>query len=297
MKKYLISTSIIILATCTLHAQDVKFGIRGGVNMANMSTVKSTPMSDGYSSRLAPAWGLFTELQLNPVISLRLGVEYSGLGGKKDGMQPLPTQRLITETGSGMGMGMTEQQQMALGALMYGMPQYNLNGLPQYYYVNMESTTKFDYVMIPFLVQAGLDLGQTPWRVYVNAGPTVSFFLSGKTVAGGSGKMYADDSGTVSLWHALPPQVQSFVLNEIPGIDKTLGDPVTFGTTNITGEMKSTNFGVMGNAGIRYQRGNSFFFIEAGINYHFSTVQDSDANGSNRLSAVSFMAGYAFKLF
>jgi len=254
-------------------------------------------MSEDYSSRLASGAGIFTELQLNSTVSLRFGVEYSGLGGKKDGMQPAPTQRLITEIGTEIGMGMTEEQQMALGVLMMGIPQYQLNGLPQYYYSNIKNTVKFDYVMIPVLVQVGKDIGQTPWRVYVNAGPTVSFLLSSKLVASGTSKMYSDASGTLSLWDALPPQVQGFVLNEIPDIDKKLGDPVAAGTTNISSEMKSTNFGIMANAGIRYQQGHNFFFIEVGENYHFSTAQDSDANGSNRLSAVTVMLGYAFKLF
>jgi hypothetical protein len=49
--------------------------------------------------------------------------------------------------------------------------------------------------------------------------------------------------------------------------------------------------------GIRYQRNRHCFFLEAGGNYGFITVQNSDANGSNRLGAASVMAGYAFSLF
>jgi hypothetical protein len=49
--------------------------------------------------------------------------------------------------------------------------------------------------------------------------------------------------------------------------------------------------------GIRYQRGRHCFFLEAGGNYGFITVQNSDANGSNRLGAASVMVGYAFSLF
>jgi hypothetical protein len=244
-------------------------------------------MSDGYSSRIAPGWGIFTELQLNPTVSLRLGVEYSGLGGKKDGMQAIPTMRLVSAMGNSIGMSITGQQLDALGAIA---------SIP-YYYADLNNTTKFDYVMIPLLAQFGKNIGQTPWRVYVNAGPFVSFLLSGKQVSNGTSKMYADASGTVTLWDALPPQLQSLVISEFPDMDKRLDAPVPFGTTNITGEMKSTSFGIMGNAGIRYQRGHNFFFLEVGGNYHFSTVQDSDTNGSNRLSAVSVMLGYAFKLF
>ena len=290
MKKFLINTSFIILTTCGLYAQDVKFGFRGGVNLPSiMAGGKSTPVSEGYKSRTAAGWGLFTELQLNPMVSLRLGVEYSGMGGKKDGMQAMPTMRLITEMGNSIGMGITEQQLFALGALMELMPQY--------YYADIKNTAKFDYLMIPLMAQFGWDLGQSPWRVYVNAGPFVSFLLSGKQVSKGVSKLYSDASGATSLWDIFPNEYKGFVAGEFPAIENTLGGETSFGTTSITGELKSANFGVTGNAGIRYQCNRNYFFLELGGNYGFLSVQDDDVNGSNRIGAASVMLGYAFSLF
>jgi hypothetical protein len=78
---------------------------------------------------------------------------------------------------------------------------------------------------------------------------------------------------------------------------KKMGEPVPFGTTNITGELKSTNFGITGNVGVRYQYNRNYFFLEVGGNYGFITVQNDDAHGTNRLCAFSVMAGYAFSLF
>ena len=297
MKRFC-SITLIILITCGLYAQDVKFGIRGGTNLPSiMAGGKSTPVSEGYQSRMAAGWGLFTELALNPTVSLRLGVEYSGMGGKKNGMQAMPTMRLITEMGNSIGMGVTEQQLAALGALMAG--------LPPYYYTNVKNTTKFDYVMIPLLAQFGRDIGHTPWRVYVNAGPFASFLLSGKQYAKGTSRLYSDASGTNSLWDIFPdvvmigdvPVPKALIVSQFPAIEQTLGEPATFSTTSITGEMKSANFGITGNVGIRYQCNRNYFFLEVGGNYGFITVQDDDTNGSNRIGAVSVMAGYAFSLF
>jgi len=199
-------------------------------------------------------------------------------------------------------MGITEQQLMALGAFA--------SSLPPYYYANLENTVKFDYVTIPLLAQFGWDIGTSPWRVYVNAGPFASFILSGKQVFKGTSKLFADESGTSTLsdtWTAtwnflqasgtIPADIISAVDEMLPVIDKKLNEPVTSTTTNITGEMKSTNFGVTGNVGISYQHKRGCFFLEVGGNYGFFTVQDSDANGSNRLSAASVMLGYAFSLF
>ena len=290
MKKNIIITVISVLITCGLYAQNVKFGVRGGLNMPNiMAGGNNTPISEGYKSITAVGAGIFTELQLNSTVSLRLGVEYSEMGGKKDGMQAMPTQRLITEMGNSIGMGVTEQQLAALGALMMN--------LPTYYYANVKNTVKFDYFMIPLLAQYGCDIGQSPWRIYVNAGPFVSFLLSGKQISNGTSKLYFDEKGTSTLWDILPLEVKGFVTGEFPAIEKTLGNPVTFGETKITSEMKSSNFGVTGNVGIRYQCKRNYFFLEAGGNYGFITVQSDDTNGSNRLGAASIMVGYAFSLF
>ncbi len=271
-------------------AQDVKFGIKAGPNLPNITAGgNNTPVSEGYKSRLAMGAGIFTELQFNKLISFRLGVEYSGQGGKKDGMQAMPSRRLITAMGNSMGMSMTDQQIADLTTIA--------DDLPTYYYANLDNTTKFDYVMIPLLAQFGWDLGQSPWRVYVNAGPFVSFLISGKQVSKGTSKMYSDASGTTTLWDALPQTAKDIIISEFPAMETTLNDPVDFGTTNITGEMKSTNFGITGNVGIRYQCNRNYFFLEVGGNYGFITVQENSANGSNRLGAGSVMLGYAFSLF
>jgi hypothetical protein len=297
MKKFLISTAIIVLATCGLYAQDVKFGIRGGLNLPNiMAGGKNTPVSEGYKSRLAPGWGIFTELQLNPAVSLRLGVEYSGMGGKKNGMQAMPTQRLLTEMASSMGGGIMQAPPELLISQLF-----SWSASVPYYYANVDNTVKFDYVMIPLVAQYGWDVGQSPWRVYINAGPFVSFLVSGKQVSKGTSKLYFDASGTSTLWDIFPEEAKSLLNSEFPElfpvIQYTLSSEVPFGTTNVTGEMKSTNFGITGNVGIRYQCKRNYFFLEVGGNYGFFIVQEDDTNGSNRIGAASVMVGYAFSLF
>ena len=289
MRKYLSGTLLMVLTTCTLSAQDVKLGIKGGFNLTSMmSGDVTTPLSEDYKSRLAGGAAIFTELQLNQTVSLRFGVEYSGMGGKKDGMQAMPTQRLVTEIGYSLGMGITEQQLAALGAIAMSAP---------YYYANVENTTILDYVTIPILAQVGKDIGDTPWRVYVNAGPFVSLLLSGKQVTKGTSKLFFDNSGTNTLWEVFPDEVKFFVASQFPDIEKMLNEPVSFGETNTTGEMKSANFGVIANIGLRYQHNRHCFFVEGGGNYGFFTVQDDSANGTNRVGAVSVMFGYAFSLF
>jgi len=219
-------------------------------------------------------------------------VEYSGMGGKKDGMQAMPTERLITELGSSFGLtGMTPEQQMALGGMMMW------SEATPYFYADIKNTAKFDYIMIPVHAQFGRDIGTSPWRVYVNTGPFVSFILSGNRVSKGTSKMYADPSGTQTLWDVMPNEVKYGVAAIFPQMEQQLSGEVVFGDTKITGDLKSANFGVTGNVGIRYQHNRNFFFLEVGGNYGFIKVQQNEAHGNNRVGAASVMAGYAFSFF
>ncbi|MDR1673543.1 MAG: PorT family protein [Bacteroidales bacterium] len=271
-------------------AQNVRFGFRAGLNIPNITAGgNNTPVSEGYASRTASGMGVFTELQLTPAWSLRLGVEYSGQGGKKDGMQAMPTQRLVTEMATAMG---TNVDQNIINALAGAAAQ-----MPPYYYADISNTVKFDYVMIPLLAQYTIGLGNSPWSVYLHAGPFVSFLVSGKQVSKGSSRLYADASGTTLCWDRIDPQTQQQLSAIAPAFAVVLQNEIPFGSTNITGEMKSSNFGVTGNIGLRYRCGRNFFFIEGGGNYGLIAVQQDDTNGSNRLGAASVMVGYAFSFF
>ncbi|MCL2412949.1 MAG: PorT family protein [Bacteroidales bacterium] len=296
MKKVLI-TIIIILAVGKLSAQNVTFGVRGGMNFSNMMPVgETTPLNDGFSMRTAPNFGIFTELQVNPTLSFRLGVEYSALGGKKDGIQAFPTSRILNDIGMGMAFGMTDEQMvgfMLLAAALSQMPHY---------YANVNTTVKIDYVKIPLLAQLGTDIGTSPWRVYANAGPFVSFILSANQVSSGVSRLFTNMVEEHTLWHDIEavdqtiPGFSSTILAGFPDIKTILNDPVTFGTTDITGEMRSANFGISGNLGIRYQHNRHNFFLEVGGSYGFFRVQQND-NGGNRLGALSVVLGYSFSLW
>ncbi|MDR1864688.1 MAG: PorT family protein [Bacteroidales bacterium] len=273
-------------------AQNVQFGLRAGLNLPNITGGgNNTPVSEGYASRLAAGAGVFSEVRLSDRWSARFGVEYSGQGGKKDGLQAMPTSRLINElTGSMAGIGSSPD-------LSILQPLLEMAKNMPYFYANINNTVKFDYVMIPLLAQYNIGLGESPWSVYVNAGPFVSFLVSGKQVSEGNTRLYADASGRTPLWDTLPLEAQTAIGTALPEVQQALEAERSLGTTNITGEMKSTNFGVTGNVGIRYQCGRSCFLLEGGGNYGLITVQQDDTNGSNRLGAASVMLGYAFSFF
>jgi hypothetical protein len=185
MKKLIFYSSLFILTLlfCNANAQDVSVGIRGGLSIPNLSAGGSTenPLNSGYSSRLGPDVGIFAEFKISNLFSIQPMLEYSGEGGKKDGLQAFPTPPELA-------------------------PEFQPNPAPTYLYANYNSTAKLNYLMLPILAKFGWDFKSSPIRFYVDAGPFLGLLVSAKQVTTGSSDFYTDPQGT----QALPGGPQSF---------------------------------------------------------------------------------------
>ena len=298
MRRIFISTLVIFLMTNGLFAQDLRLGIRGGLNLPNiMVGGESTPVSEDYKSLVAGAGGIFAEYQFNKTISLRFGVEYSGMGGKKEGMQGMPTFRLLNEM-----MKAPEMQGFDPGLVKMFTSQ-----LGDYYYSDISNKVTMDYIMVPLLAQFGWNIGQSPWKVYFNVGPFASYLLAGTQKSKGESKLFTDEKGTKTLWDLIAPYeslMPSFGLTSenIEEIKKNLNENIDFGAFNngeidVTSEMQRFNWGIAGNVGFSYQFKRSSIFIEGGGNFGFIVVQKDIKSGSNRIGAGSVMLGYSYSLF
>lgn len=80
MKKTIITFSF-LLACCYTNAQDIKFGVRAGINIANV-TIKASGVSVSGSSLIGPNAGVFAEIPLAPTVFVQPEVAYSGMGYK-----------------------------------------------------------------------------------------------------------------------------------------------------------------------------------------------------------------------
>ncbi|MDR1593992.1 MAG: PorT family protein [Prevotellaceae bacterium] len=270
-------------------AQPVNLGIRGGLAIPNIVSGSENPLSAGYSSRLAGGGGIFTEIGINDKFSVRFGVEYAGQGGKRNGVQAMSSSQLIMDMATSMGADITEEVAATLGE----MATY----IPQTFYADVNNTVKFDYLMLPVSLQLSKTLGNSPYRIYINAGPFVSFLMSGEQVSKGSSKLYAGADKTGTLWTAIPDEIQSRIADGVPALAHILENGTEFGTSVITGEIRPVNFGVQGNIGLSYQCGGyNRFFIEVGGNYGFVRIQKNKSNGSNHIGSANIMAGYSFRI-
>jgi hypothetical protein len=288
MKRILLFICLSILSI-EVYAQAVNLGLRGGLSIPNIIAGGGNPLSEGYSSRLAGSGGIFTEIGLNEIYSVRFGVEYTGQGGKRNGIQAMSSNQMITDIATRMGAGITEDIAATLGQVA--------QHIPPVFYADVKNLVKFDYVMIPVSLQAGKNLGNSRYRIYANAGPFVSFLMSGEQVSKGASKIYSDAAKSQTLWEIIPSETQSLINNTVPELAGILEAETEFGTSVITGELRSVNFGVQGNLGLSYQYNKrNRFFVEVGGNYGFIRIQKNESNGSNRLGSANVMIGYSFEI-
>jgi hypothetical protein len=252
MKKSTLYLLLLVLLFCcfSANAQNFALGARGGISIPNLSAGSSNenPLNTGYSSRLGPDAGLFAEFKFSNLFSLQPMVEYSSQGGKKNGFQAFTTPAQVAQ-------------------------MYPPGQAPTYLYANYNSEAKLNYLMVPILAKFGWDFKKSPLRIYVDAGPFVSFLLSAHQVTSGQSQFYTDASGQ----QALPGGPQSFDNNE-----------------NIKDQLNTTNFGAEGNVGLIYKLGLSNIFVEGGFNYGFLNIQKGTANGKNNTGAATASLGYSY---
>ena len=300
MKKRALFTVVLLSCLCfNIQAQDVAVGIKGGLTIPNITPGGTkTPLSEGYSSRLAWGAGAFADIQFTKTFSLQVGLEYSGQGGKKDGMQALPVgpikegflQNISNIPGLPPGLDLGE----LLGAAFPA----------EYMYANFKSEAKFNYLMLPVQAKFGWDLSPTsPFRFYVSAGVFGSYLLSAKRESKGTSPFYVDNGTTTFKSNALAIIEGSPIGGMIPEemmamISGALDQfQYTNNTQKITNEIKDFNFGVIGAVGFSYSFCDRHkVFIEGGGNYGLIKIQKNSANGQNRIGCGSIMLGYSFRL-
>jgi hypothetical protein len=248
MKKLLYT--FFLLSGLSAQAQKIAIGARGGISIPNLSSSGSdqNPLNTGYSSRLGPEFGIFGEFKISKLFSLVPMIEYSSQGGKKDGLQAFP----VPENLAAM---------------------FPPNEAPTYLYANFNSEAKINYLMIPVLAKFNHQFNNSPWHIYIDAGPFVGFLLSAKQVTTGNSEIYLDPSGQ----DALPIGSQPFN-----------------NTQDLKDQLNSTNFGIEGNVGLGYNIGKSNIFFEAGGNYGFENIQKGTQNGKNNTGAATIVLGYSY---
>ena len=144
----------------------LRLGIKAGISIPNLQSSGDNPVSSGWSSRLGPYAGIVSELQLTDKLYLQGELNYSSQGGKKDGVQAIPT----TGYEAFFPPGTT---------------------VPPYLYADFYSEGIFGYLELPILLKVDFRLGEKV-SFFVNGGPYFGYLLHAKSVTSGSSNVYYD---------------------------------------------------------------------------------------------------------
>jgi Outer membrane protein beta-barrel domain len=147
-----------LMVARTVDAQEWSLGVRGGPSIPRLSG-GGNEVSGGYSSILAPNFGLAVERSFSGRFSILAEVDYSGQGGQRKGLQPV-TQDLPLPPPQG-----------------------------SYYYADFTNRSELDYLEVPILGKGQWPLGAS-WRFFAEAGPYVGYLLKGQEKTSGTSPIY-----------------------------------------------------------------------------------------------------------
>ena len=172
-------TTVFFLSLQISSAQ-VRIGLQGGLSVPELSG-GNNEISQGYTSRLAPNFGITAEFGVTDKFSIEPQINFDGQGGQRNGLQP------ITST---------------------DLPQLPSGG---YYYANFDNTSILNYIEVPVLAKYTFRLGGI--GLDVNAGPYVGFLLNATQKTSGTSFIYSDKNGTVLTISGFPVPPQPFAAN------------------------------------------------------------------------------------
>jgi hypothetical protein len=158
------AAALLLATTAAAQAPRVSIGGHGGLSVPNIRANSTDVLSQDFSSRQGPFFGMFVETGLSPRLSLVVDFNFTSQGGKRNGVQPITTD--------------------------IGLPP-----LPDgsYYWAGYHNEAILDYLEVP--VQLRVHFG-TRLRFFVNGGPYIGILVRAKTVTSGSSLIYLDQAGT-----------------------------------------------------------------------------------------------------
>ncbi len=265
--KTLLALFVAMCSVLTAGAQTSGFslGAKAGLGIPNLTAgTITTPLSEGYASRLGLYTGIVAEYQSEKWFGLKAELNYSSKGGQRDGMQALP---------------LAEEMQ----PLWQMLPLLGISP-EDYMYVDIKSEAILNYIEIPVMAKSSFKLGSRI-NFYLEAGPYLGFILKAENISSGSDGIHVDKAGMIAIDDILELAGQPVVGN------------VSFDhNQDITNDVNKVNFGGQGAVGFELVMNSGKLFIEGGGNYGFIPIQKDEANGNNNAGAGTVTFGYLFNL-
>lgn len=184
MSKISLNHIFTLLAFFIVHSgfsqNEFRLGLKVGISIPNLKSSGNNPVSKGWSSRQGPYTGIIAEMQIAKRFYLQAELNYSSQGGKKNGVQAIPTSSFSA----------------------YFPPNTTI---PPYVYADYSSEVKLNYMELPVLLKIEFQVGHKI-SLFINGGPYAGYLLAAKNITSGSSNIYLDENMTLPLL----PQPASF---------------------------------------------------------------------------------------
>lgn len=128
-----------------------RVGIHFGPSIPSLKGGGGNPVSEGYTSRYGPYFGVFADYGLRDNFAIRLEVNYSSEGGQRNGLQPAPDPALSQQ----------------FGTLVFA---------------DFKNEAILDYIEVPIMAKYSWGGAM---RLFADAGPYVGYLVRAKTVTRG----------------------------------------------------------------------------------------------------------------
>lgn len=161
-------------------------------------------------------------------------------------------------------------------------PQGSLKDFPasDTFYANYTNTTILRYLEMPVL--ARLTWGKH-MKYFIEGGIFAGYLLSAQALIKGSGSIYRDPSGNYPIF--------------VPAGGTPFSPSLLNSNSNITNQVKTMNFGLVGGGGASYFAGRNQFFLDLRISEGMLNIyKDVQVNGKFKTGNVTLSLGYAFTL-
>ncbi len=270
MKTYksLIFTAFILISQ--LQYAQIKVGGKAGFSLGNLSENSSNLYSKDFESITGYDFGVFTEFAVSDQFAVRLEVLSTRKGGRRDGIQPIPLEGLLS---SGQDINFLNQ----LAILSGGTTITDQTPL----FANYSNKSELTYLEIPLL-------GRYSWgnqeRFYVEAGPYIGILIKAEQITIGNSTFYADEVGNLPL----------IIPNPLGGTPFSFPEQTFSERTDVIDNLERTNYGVQFGLGFFRDYDNKHE-ISFGVRatYGFVPIQKNETFGNNKIGSITFNFSYA----
>ena len=254
----LMGSMVLFILICSCYqssGQTNRFGLRLGISVPDLSNTEENIYSKDFSSRLVGEFALQYEAPFNNRLSFVTELAFTNRSGKRDAIQPIPSERLPSLL----------SQFLAPGTVLFG---------------NFNNVTSQTFLELPLMLKYATGKAEANWRFYFQGGPHLAYMIYAEANTSGSSGLFLDESGSQQL--QLPPPIPP------------LGDVSYAGNFDTSGSLNRFNYGFHAGFGISRELSNSSHLVfDVRASRSLRALQKDSTFGATKVGGLVFSLGYS----